>query len=1215
MLNSGVRHLTEDELEALIGLRARSTYASTSTSAYSEGVVRHLADCQECRQRIETLSGERVWLTGLEISSGKDFCSKWRDQDEWAKLAAGIGDETRVGEMLEHAIDCDRCGPLLRQLMEDFSASNSPEESALLARLDSATPEWQEKLAARLSAGGLLRSTNKKDNARRMFIEVGSWRRAFALAVCSILVVSTIWFVFPKPQAQAQRLITEAYTQQRTLEMRISGAAYAPIRIERSQQFSHLDRPAALLEVEALIARELAKHPADPFWLQSRARTEILEGDYAGAIENLRQALTIDAESPSVLTDLATAYGQRAAALDRPNDFGAAIEILGKVLAKSPDDPVALFNRAVISEKVLLYAQAIEDWEHYLRLEPTGQWAEEARRHLQEDRDKVNRRNESNLPLLTPAEIASADLNNAVVLESVNERLESYVRLAITDWLTTAYPVDQRQTIESVSVRSALIALAKTSSLEHEDTWFADLLSGSSEDGFASAVASLSSAVKANERADTVAAQNGASRAIRLFSLGSGNQAGILRARLEYLFASNIAQDGTKCLKAASMIDKSTKKPSYRWLEVQVQIEEGSCFWLQENLGAAKTAYSVAAKKAADSNYKTIYLRAQDHASMVAGASGDYQAGWHLALEGLQEFWSGSYPDVRGYNFYYSLFEMARTRHQPFLQLAVWRDGLQLSESSADIAQRALAHALMASVALTTVEPSLALKEFARASQLFTLSPQIESTRAARLEAETRIAGVETSQGLGQEAVSRLKPIEWEVVQLSDRYLKILYFNNLGEALICNGEAVEAETALRSAVAIAELQLQSVGDEKSRTEWASQASDPYRNLAQLVLRRGNAEEALDIWESYKAAATRSDRQIQTIRDNAATIKQERLSGVASQLKDLSEVTIISYALLPQDIVVWVYDDRGIHWRHIAGSPEEIEAKVTRFRALCSNPNSDSAFLRREARDLYVLLIAPIETDLAANRTLLIELDARLNGFPIEALLDPGDHYFGEREVVVSSPGLFYHLGSRAQIAITKDKPALIVAVSTSPSMVGLSIQPLPDAVTEGEVVARRFQSAKLVTERQATVKSILSQMPSTTVFHFAGHTLSSSVQSGLLLSDSVLSASSLDNLRLPRLQLAVFSACDTQDGPVDGVNDTASLVSAFLRAGVPHIVASRWNVDSGASLQFMDLFYADLLEGNSVAHAIHHAQSGLRFRLATAHPFYWASFTAFSSMP
>jgi CHAT domain-containing protein len=143
---------------------------------------------------------------------------------------------------------------------------------------------------------------------------------------------------------------------------------------------------------------------------------------------------------------------------------------------------------------------------------------------------------------------------------------------------------------------------------------------------------------------------------------------------------------------------------------------------------------------------------------------------------------------------------------------------------------------------------------------------------------------------------------------------------------------------------------------------------------------------------------------------------------------------------------------------------------------------------------------------------------------------------------------------------------------------------------------------------------VLTQLPAASVFHFAGHAVSSPQQTGLLLSDAVLTAPLLEKISMSGMQLAVFSACDTQDSSTGSVSGTDSLVRVFLRAGVGQVVATRWNVDSGAARQFVELFYRALLTGSTVSESIHQAQSGLRSRPGMAHPYYWSAFTAFGAV-
>jgi tetratricopeptide (TPR) repeat protein len=71
------------------------------------------------------------------------------------------------------------------------------------------------------------------------------------------------------------------------------------------------------------------------------------------------------------------------AELQHENQFYfEAINLLGSALQSSPDDPIALFNRAIICEKVNAYQCAKSDWDHFLKIETDANWIAEAQEHL-----------------------------------------------------------------------------------------------------------------------------------------------------------------------------------------------------------------------------------------------------------------------------------------------------------------------------------------------------------------------------------------------------------------------------------------------------------------------------------------------------------------------------------------------------------------------------------------------------------------------------------------------------------------------------------------------------------------------------------------------------------------------------------------------------------------------------------------------------------------
>jgi len=1200
------KHLDGDELEELISSSAPTVPNSGRLSEQALDDARHhVESCPDCSRQVQMHKSVQSEISNLggrtKVPPGPDCMP----ESEWLEVAAGLRPEAKTKELMKHASQCEHCGPLLKSAAETLADDTTPNEEALLASLDSARPEWQKKMVAKLQ--GEAKPRPEKEQWWRAMLEWPTAAYTFAGAAALVLV-GWIGLQTLRPPS-AEQMLAQAYTEHRTLEVRIPGAKYAPMRAERGGGASSLDKSPALLKAEAIIGENLRQHPNDPAWLQARARADLLDGNYESAIKSLQHALEEQPDSASLLTDLGSAYFMRAESADRPIDYGNAIESLGKALSKSPDDPVALFNRALACERMFLYTQAVDDWEHYLRVAPQGEWADEARRKLSALKEKIEQHEKSAAELLlTPQQIAEAGPSDAAMRAKIDARFEDYLNVAVIDWLPRAEPASQRPSTDAQVVRSALATLAHIGSQSHNDDWLVDVLAKSQSPDITRAFADLANAVKDNDKADTNAAQQHASEAAQIFS-ASRNDAGVMRADLERLVAINIAQDGNRCMDAAAKLRKQATGRSYPWIVSQIHNETGSCHFLLENLGSARAQYLDAAREADRSGYRILALRARDHICVLDGASGDLLAGWRAVSDALANFWSGAYPNLRGYNLYYGLYEFAREAREPYLQMAAWRDGLTLVETSPDTAQKAIAHSLMATAAQTAGEPQIAEHEFARASQLFSVSPQIASTRIAAVEAETRLAAIESAEGNSSRAIERLRPLQSEITRLSDNFLAILFYTTLGEAESRHGEDQSADSSLRSAVRLAEVQLRSLRDDKSRIDWDQQSAGAYRYLVQLYLRRGDTQEALGLWEWYRGAVLRSGRGSSAANEEASL----SIGEVSARMPGLIKETILVFALLPGGLATWVYDDRGITSRWAALPPDELEATVSGFRTLCSTPDGDKSVLDYQSRKLYQRLIAPVEQQLSPDRTLVIELDTRLAGMPFDALLDAKNHYLAERFPILYSLGIYYRSVARVSGAITAENPALVAAVPASTAVFDPMVQALPDVITEGEMVARSFRSSTLLAGRDAAAGTIHSALRRKSVFHFAGHALSSGGQTGLLLADGILTASALKKDELADLDLAVFSACDTQGGSTGGVTDSDSLARAFLRAGVPHVVASRWNVDSGVTRQFMSLFYTALLSGRSVPDAIHQAQSELRASPGMARPYYWAAFSAFGT--
>jgi tetratricopeptide (TPR) repeat protein len=377
-------HINMSELEAI--LRSRDRHFGFKEDDMPEA-RRHIDGCDFCRDVVSLHLEQGGRLAQLSRTPDTRRTSACPQESQWPELAAGLVDDDQAAELLSHAAACDHCGPLLRQSLEDFADDVTPAEEEFLAGLESAQPEWQERMASRLAS-------EVRPGIRHRFRQLLRWLRkppvdwipvpAWAYAALAALVAVVVPIVTrPTPVASVNLLLAGAYTEQRPFELRIPQAAYGPLRVVKgSTGASHLDQPPALLESEARIARELDAHPNDPRWLQARGLAELLDRDFDSAIADFQQSLTLQPASTRLMIQLAGAHFERAQAHGAPPDYKTALDFLNQALKMAPDDPVALFNRAIVYERMQLYSQAIEDWRHYLKVDPNSQWAAEARKRL-----------------------------------------------------------------------------------------------------------------------------------------------------------------------------------------------------------------------------------------------------------------------------------------------------------------------------------------------------------------------------------------------------------------------------------------------------------------------------------------------------------------------------------------------------------------------------------------------------------------------------------------------------------------------------------------------------------------------------------------------------------------------------------------------------------------------------------------------------------------
>jgi len=1196
------KHLTTEQIEQL---------GKTQRLEIERGVPvdqearRHWATCETCRRLVLMHEDFDRRLRGLKDVTETSPGPACPAADELWEMVCGVSPKERAEELLEHAIGCGYCAPRLQGAIKIFEEQPTESELAQMSALASATAPWQAELAHRLASSAApavlsVSSTRTHGVLHRGLERFLVWPYVAAAATMLIALTATaIWLGMR--QTPIQQLLAQAYSEQRTSDLRISGASYAPLRVERGGTSSRLSRPAALLEAEARIAKEYLKRPEDGSLLAAKGRAELLEGNFDDAVRTLQTAQALLPNANSVRIDLASAYSGRAQAKNQPWDDGQAVELLLAILRQDPREPVAIFNVAIILERQNLYNEAVQRWRLYLSVDPASDWASEARKHLTEDEQKL-RKVGSVTPLFNPGAAARFEVSTT----PWDSRAEDYLREATVVWLPKAFDKDPSQ--NSQVFLSALRQLAILLATQHGDLWLADLLRQTNSRDLPSGLNDLASAIGANETGDYAgAAIQAHAAAHKLIS----NRAAYLRARFEEAYSARLSHDARRCKREITPVLHELAQRQYAWLSAQAVLEQQECLNMLGDVGGAAALSNVTMAGAQHSHYPALAARALLFAADIDDAAGNVASAWRRTHAGLEESWSAGLPVMRIYSFETELEALANRAGQSQFDAAVIRDSLKTIERDPNPLMRAAEHHRLAETALLVDDYVTAEEQFKIAGDLFSSAPSSPVTEANRLETVIWLSRVEVQRGQFADARHRLQNVRGALGTVSNRYLLTDYFQIMGRAELGLGDLPASDRSLQSALTLTERALRSLRSETERLNWERESSSVYRDLVSLRLKQGNPAGALATWEWYRASPLRGSAGAQSLSGSKSTIE--------AMLPSLNGETILSFAFRPGGIDAWVYDDRGISHQAIVDPSAALPELIRQFAAVCASPTSPPSAVRALGRKLYDAVLAPVRRYLLPQRLLIVEPDGPLWSLPFAALIDPEGKYVADTFTLSQLPGIYY--GRILQTGARLEKQgALVVAASDSVSFDGGTLPALPNAVSEARRVARLLPGATLLTSGSVYAADLRARLLNIGMFHFAGHAVVTSEESFLVLSPNsdgssatqTLSSADIAGLPLHSLRLAVLSGCTTATGPAGyGLIDGHNLADAFLRAGTAQVLAARWSIDSAATESFMAAFYTALVSGKTATQAARAGAFHVRSLPGRTHPYYWAAFDIF----
>lgn len=352
-------HLSEEALQGLV-----------ETGVVSGTDAAHLKECEACTARASALALAQRKMEELRgAPNPAPAAGPCEGIETWFRLAQEFVLEAEATALTEHAAGCAKCGPLLRQVLEDLQAEVDPQDP-LVQGLPSSSAEGMRKSARRLASPA---------RAERWGGGFKGWR--LWLAAAAILAGATVGakFLMQPGSARVRELLAEASRERRPFDLRFPGADYSSVAQQRGDD-SVL--PPALMEANASIARALASDSSDAQWLTASGEAKLLAWRYDAAIAALRKAGQATPGKARIENDLGAAYYERAQSRGAAADYRTAVDYFRKAIGLDPQEVEARFNLAVALEGAGDKTGAVNAWKDFLRIEPSGGWADEARSRL-----------------------------------------------------------------------------------------------------------------------------------------------------------------------------------------------------------------------------------------------------------------------------------------------------------------------------------------------------------------------------------------------------------------------------------------------------------------------------------------------------------------------------------------------------------------------------------------------------------------------------------------------------------------------------------------------------------------------------------------------------------------------------------------------------------------------------------------------------------------
>jgi CHAT domain-containing protein/Flp pilus assembly protein TadD len=992
-----------------------------------------------------------------------------------------------------------------------------------------------------------------------------TWLLAIAAALVLALALPAIWHA--RQRSPIDGLIALAPRSARVVEPRLTGgfewAGYhGPMRASGGTA----DAQQLRLGGAAGDLIERAEHDRSAEAQHAAGVAMVLVEKPEEAVPKLESAARVSNDA-KIWSDLAAARYAAASQLGRTSNYPTALAAADTALRADPKLPEALFNRALILERLGLSNEARRAWERYLEVDPSSPWAIEAREHLtgipvttqssKFDRDR---------PLLEEAAARGDASAVRRFVETYRDRARAYAEGEyLGRWGEAVQKKDTgaagRWLTIARNIATALTAISGDS-LTSEATQSIDNASASDRELIAEAHGAYRSGRIAYSRHDLVTAQRHLLRAAKMFEAAHDPMA--LAARY-YSAGVRLAQGETTVARAdlERIRSEADSHPTFINLGARIRWELGRIHLLDDDFSGEiplLTAGAAMFRRSGDRSSEAFVEAMLARALESLGRADDAWLAWTrafgaLSAEGAEELLTASLDAAMR-------AELQAGRGDSALALS----GIELAVARVCAKPLLVIDALVHQAMLesATGHPDDALRT----------ARQAESTaRGANDDPAMRaryLADVATATGAALTATDPRnagEPLTRAIAFYKLHGLTLWLPEPLLLRARCSarmGDLTGTMRDLEEGMAIAERRQAGASDATIGTGILDAEHALFADAIQVSLDRGDNIRAFSFGERARGSS-----------DTIADL-QRRLSG--------SGVAVLEIVVFSGEVVTFAVTENDFR---VGRSARSIET----LAALANQSISEDGTVAASA--LYENLIRPVETVLAPAREIIIIPDTKLRSVAFAALYDANRHsYLIERFAVASAAT------SASLQRETERRSTLVIKAIALPSAGATDAAGLPDAALETGEIAALYRRAQSIPPVGATLATFRDAARTADVLHVAGHTESQpgGGEQALLLTGGTgtgverVSSKSILAWTPIRGGIVVLAACETLRGPKSAATHSLSLGEAFSAAGATDVVGTLAPIGDRDARRLFAAFHRQLTNGARPADALRAVQ-------------------------